>query len=221
MANSKPEDQSTNHHQTRRRALLATLLGAGTPLSLRVLPDEWVTPVVDAIVIPSHAGTSLEDNPTGNYGSGSTGADATDSSLFDNIVERTEEEILDLFISAAEAGGCDANSSCDTAGTVDVAVVATINQNPSGGANQCVQARVTISGSSCASSCQFFDFMASVDGQMVTIADNCELSLHGMTLTDDKLSGSWSYSSGLLNRNGPFESPQDDGGGCGSLPGCM
>jgi len=219
MSDSETTATETSH-RSRRRALVIALFGAGAPLAHRAVPERWASPVVDAVLLPAHAATSPEPEtfPTGTFGSGADIV-STDSTLFESIADRTEEEILNLFVEAAEANGCVTNSACDSNGEVDVRVVATITENP--GENQCVQARVDIAGStSCSQLCLFFDFTASVDGETVTINESCELDLQNMSLTEAGLSGQWAYASGAVNQSDNFFSPADGSGGCGSLPPC-
>lgn len=223
MSESNETSPSANNAGNRRRTVLLALLGAGAPLAHRTLPGEWIAPVVNSVILPVHAQTSPDpgvDTPVGNFGPGADMSKAIDSSLFDNIAQRSEQEILDLFISAAEAGTCSVpDSSCDSAAAVMVEVAATINDNPSN--NECVQARVTVNGdagSGC-TFCTIIDFEAAVDGKKVTVSENCGLGLTDMTLTGSNLDGSWSYkpSGSAVEQTGTFNSPRDEGGGCGSL----
>jgi len=48
-----------------RRSTLRTLLTGGGVVTLSALPAQWVKPVVDAVVLPTHAQTSPEDAPNG------------------------------------------------------------------------------------------------------------------------------------------------------------
>lgn len=45
-----------------RRRLLQILLGVGVITSGRMLPDQWVKPVVESITLPAHAQTSPPDD---------------------------------------------------------------------------------------------------------------------------------------------------------------
>jgi len=81
----------------------------------------------------------------------------TGPSFFENIAERSEEEILELFVGTAEAADSCSKNRCDSDGTAKIDVVAIIGANPT--TNTCVQARVSISGASCLSTCLIFDLM--------------------------------------------------------------
>jgi len=199
--------------ESRRRALLVALLGAGAPISQKLIPDTWKTPVVNSIVLTAHATTS---SPTGIFGPSEDSSSNSNASMFENIAGRTEAEILDLFVNAAEAADSCPTNTCDTAGTVEVDVVATITQNPS--LVECLQARVSISGSSCSSACLMYSFDAIVDGSTVTVAEDCELALTNVQIVNGVLQGDWNYTSPPLIRVGTFSSVGGSGG-CGSL-GC-
>lgn len=222
MANSDHNERASNHDKNRRRALMVALAGAGVPLSQRVISGQWVAPVVDAVMLPVHAATSetVNTHPTGTFASTAISMRDTGSSVFENIAERSEEEILDLFVGAAEAADSCPVASCDTAGPVTVDVVATIDANPT--TNACVQARVQLSSpASCSSTCLIFEFNSVVvNGQSVSIAESCELSLTGMTLSSvTGLSGNWTFQDDPnVNTSGTFSAPPG-GGGCGDLTG--
>lgn len=219
MINSSHDEQPSNYGKNRRRALLAALAGAGIPLGQRVISGQWVAPVVDAVMLPAHAATS-QSFPTGSFSSIEvSGNKGPGYSAFENIAERSEEEILDLFVGAAEAANsCDV-TYCDANGTVTVDVVATINDNPTSSA--CLQARVSLPGAaSCSASCLIFEFdNVAVNGESVSISESCELGLTDMTVTTEAgLSGKWSYrdENGSLTDNGTFSAPPG-AGVCGSL----
>lgn len=216
MVDSDDDGSSTKPDKNRRRALLYALVGAGIPLSQRVAGGKWITPVMDVIVLPAHAATSGA-HPVGKFGSSHTASNNPGTSPFENIAERTEEEILDLFVNEARAvgGGCPTNFCSGGPATIDVQVVATILQNPS--PSECVQATVTISNASCTSACLFFEFQAAVDGSAISISESCELALSGMKLSNGELKGNWDYTpSGTVTGNGTF-SAVAPGDGCGSL----
>lgn len=214
-------DTSSNRppadHNSRRRALLGVVLGAGIPLSEKVLAGKWITPVVDAVVLPAHAGGSPPpiEFPL-RFGSAvEMGMLERGRAMFADVAQRTEEEILNLFISTAEANTCDTNS-CAADAPVEVEVVATIDGDPSNSA--CIQARVIIDeGASCSSKCQMFTFDATVDDGVVTIDNSCQLTLTNMTYAMDELKGDWEYNAGSVNRSGDFTSPVNPGRGCGTL----
>lgn len=213
---------SEGHDKTRRRTLLVALLGAGS-LGQRALPGQWVKPVVDSVVLPAHATTTETETkaemfPIGTFGSGAEISSAEFPSL-ENIAERTEEEILNLFVSAAEANGCSTNS-CATGGTAQVEVVATITQNPSG--IECLKAKVVLpEASSCTSKCLIFDFSPiAVNGSNVTVPQDCELKLTDVTLSSAGVDGDWTYTTTGLSYSGHFFAEADPDGGCDSLTSC-
>lgn len=212
------QHQSEAHDKTRRRTLLVALLGAGS-LGQRAIPGQWAKPVVDSVLLPAHAATS-EVFVTGTFGSGTELNDtSTGFPSLENIAERTEEEILDLFVNAAEANGCTTNS-CPTNGTAKVEVVATVMQNPS--SVECLKAKVVPEeAASCSSKCLIFDFSpVTVNGSTVSVPQDCELKLTGVTLSAAGLRGSWSYTTDNLSDSGTFFSPADQSGGCDSLAPC-
>lgn len=51
---------------TRRRILKQVAAGGGMVIAARALPEQWVRPVVDAVLLPSHAQTS----PSGTFSCG-------------------------------------------------------------------------------------------------------------------------------------------------------
>jgi len=223
MADSSDGRKTSNHSERRRKTLLLALAGAGVPLSERVVSGQWIAPVVDAVALPAHAATS-QANATGMFASSILSENAG-SSPFANIAERSEEEILDLFVSAAEPAavdGCTVSNYCSGSYSAElVDLVATVDENPTNTA--CVQARVNFT--SCGSNCLTFDFQnVAVDGENVSISQNCSLSLTGMRLTEAGLSGHWSYSTLTYDGvkvvgSGPF-SALPGGRGCGGLSLC-
>jgi len=218
MADTKPEKNAVDH-QNRRRTLLAALVGAGIPLSERIISGKWVAPVVDAVVLPAHAKASGELEFPLRYGSPQVFSSKEEGrSFFADIAQRTEEEILNLFVSAAEANTCDAAVSCSVDGAVTVEVFATIDSSPSNTA--CVKARVTHDeGSSCTpTKCEFFDFDATVNGQTVTVVNDCNLKLTNMSFDQTEFSVDWSYSGPVITeKTGSLTVPLNQGGGCEAL----
>jgi len=205
----------------RRRALLVALVGAGVPLSERIIPGKWASPMVKSVVLPAHAETT---NPPLVYplrfGSANVfSSNDRRATLFTDVVNRTEEEILNLFVSAAEANTCSSNSCGGANAPVTVDVAATIDKNPTNTA--CVEARVTIDdAASCSSKCQMFTFDTTVNGTSVIVDGGCaELKLTNVTLSATELKGNYAYKSGNVDQSGQFTSPVNPGSGCGSL-GC-
>ncbi len=52
------EENETQQIESRRKALRKILISGGVVASASFLPDKWVKPVVDSIVVPAHALTS-------------------------------------------------------------------------------------------------------------------------------------------------------------------
>lgn len=60
---SEPDDKKTNDNndptrKLNRRTTLKTLLTGGGVLTLAALPNRWMKPVVDTVILPAHAQTS-------------------------------------------------------------------------------------------------------------------------------------------------------------------
>jgi len=222
MAETKSNKIAVDH-QNRRRALLAALVGAGIPLSERIISGKWVTPVVDAVVLPAHAKASQEPELVFPLRFGApqvVGSNDNNRAFFADIAHRSEEEILNMFISAAEANTCDAAVSCATDGAVTVEVFATIDGSPSNTA--CVKARVTHDeGSSCTpTKCEFFDFEATVSGQTVTVVNDCNLKLTNMSFDQTEFNVDWSYAGGAITeKTGSLTVALNQSGGCEALTG--
>lgn len=58
---SKPDSASAADGAARRRAVRRILAGGGLIAGSQAMPGEWSKPVVDAVLLPAHAATSLED----------------------------------------------------------------------------------------------------------------------------------------------------------------
>ena len=63
---------------TRRRAL--THVVGGSIVSVAALPDSWVRPIIDTVVLPAHAQTSPGTPAGGSSSSGSSGGSNSSSS---------------------------------------------------------------------------------------------------------------------------------------------
>jgi hypothetical protein len=50
--------------EDRRKVLQKILIGGGIAAGSAMLPDKWTKPVVDAIIAPAHAQTSITTTPT-------------------------------------------------------------------------------------------------------------------------------------------------------------
>ena len=119
MSKQKSEHKNSTEQSenTRRRALKSTLLVGGIVGSSTALPSKWTRPIIDNVILPSHAQTTSPDaanlgadqqpdpapvpTPTVNYFYDDTNTDLVDSALATprNIAER----VLDTVIPSASA----------------------------------------------------------------------------------------------------------------------
>jgi len=119
MSKQKSEHKNSTEQSenTRRRALKSTLLVGGIVGSSTALPSKWTRPIIDNVILPSHAQTTSPDaanlgadqqpdpapvpTPTVNYFYDDTNTDLVDSALATprNIAER----VLETVISTASA----------------------------------------------------------------------------------------------------------------------
>jgi len=92
------QDQMTGIEEktSRRRVLRNTLIGGGAVLSTSIVPDKWKTPLLNSVILPSHAQTSVVTVVMGG-GPGISVVKADDSGI-------DVDDILDIFISQAYAG---------------------------------------------------------------------------------------------------------------------
>ncbi|MEM7194029.1 MAG: hypothetical protein AAF402_03705 [Pseudomonadota bacterium] len=72
-----PQSESDQPTESRRKTLKATLLGGG--LVGATTATQWSKPVVDSVILPSHA------NTTGSGGDGGEGEDMQNASYFDDV----------------------------------------------------------------------------------------------------------------------------------------
>jgi len=116
MSNSDSND-SPSRDKARRNILKTLVAGGGALTAARVTPEQWVKPVVDTVVLPSHAATTdvaavtpeappeVRANPLGDFTSGSVSF----SNLLDPLSEQLltddtiSEELLEFFIPSASA----------------------------------------------------------------------------------------------------------------------
>lgn len=89
----------------RRRLLKSILVASGAATTASALPEAWVRPVVDSVMLPVHAQTSLIDGRFG--GSGVAGALIT-----------VAAPVFDVLVPRAYAGGIDSSSRLDVCATV-------------------------------------------------------------------------------------------------------
>ncbi|MCK5359283.1 MAG: hypothetical protein KAJ95_01580 [Gammaproteobacteria bacterium] len=89
----------------RRKLLKSVVAGGGAATVAKILPDQWARPVVDSVMLPSHAQTSK--SPFGPFvnASGPFVLNETDVQMAE---QGFSEELLEFFAPAAHAGigGC-------------------------------------------------------------------------------------------------------------------
>ncbi len=49
--------------ETRRKAMKRVLVGSGVVATSKVVPDSWSQPVIDSVVLPTHAESTTPDAP--------------------------------------------------------------------------------------------------------------------------------------------------------------
>lgn len=85
----------------RRKLLKSVVAGGGAATVAKALPDQWARPVVDAVLLPSHAQTSVVSSRGGFVASGPVAMIDAEQ----NIAEQGfSEELLEFFTPAAQAG---------------------------------------------------------------------------------------------------------------------
>ena len=97
----KKEEGSLNIKETSRRNLLKSVVAGGGAVTVaKALPDQWARPVVDAVMLPTHAQTSMR-SLGGFVASGTVVMVGTEQ----NVAEQGfSEELLEFFTPAAQAG---------------------------------------------------------------------------------------------------------------------
>ena len=82
-------DQSTDTPPSASRARRRLLLkGALTSGAAAALPTTWHRPVVDSVVLPAHARTSVEPLPDGTYSGSGLALNVADAIMTDKIIDR-------------------------------------------------------------------------------------------------------------------------------------
>ena len=90
-----PEDKNSG----RRKLLKSVVAGGGAATVAKMLPDQWARPVVDAVMLPSHAQTS---NAAMGPFTGLVTGQITPSTMVAD--QGFSEELLEFFTPAAHAG---------------------------------------------------------------------------------------------------------------------
>ena len=98
-----------------RRRILKTLVTGGSALTAsKVTPDQWIKPVVESVIIPSHAQTTGgAGNPNGNFAANGAVVDGLvpdNSQLLAN--QDISDELLEFFMPSAQASNCPSNATC-------------------------------------------------------------------------------------------------------------
>ncbi|MGB5706480.1 MAG: hypothetical protein WBM41_06580 [Arenicellales bacterium] len=116
MSESEVSKDSTRN-LARRKILRTLVVGGGALTAAKVTPEQWTKPVVEAVVLPSHATTSVIGrtlNPFGNFSSGPVMVDAVNP-ISEQLLadEPISEELLEFFMPSANAQPMCSNLSCD------------------------------------------------------------------------------------------------------------
>lgn len=108
-----------------RRSILRTLVvGGGAMTAARAIPEQWVRPVVEVVVLPGHAATSasqaaLPVDPVGTFSSGTVSLTAVNQPAATRIADAAAErevisdELLEFFMPSASAQAQVCNGACE------------------------------------------------------------------------------------------------------------
>jgi len=97
----KKKNSSAEEKQSGRRKLLKSVVaGGGAATVAKALPDQWARPVIDAVLLPSHAQTSI----TSRGGFVASGPIAMNEAEQNVAEQGFSEELLEFFAPAAKAG---------------------------------------------------------------------------------------------------------------------
>jgi len=117
MSDNTKNDTKTN---SRRQVLKATLAGTGAVIAGKSLPEQWSRPVVDSIVLPGHAQTSLVSITGGALLSVSVAE--LDDSLLDGLLPRAHAQVSSVSTAVLCFG-------LNGDGTVDVRILLEIHDD--------------------------------------------------------------------------------------------
>lgn len=73
--NQNEASQKTEKSMSRRKAVRAIVIGGGVVTGAKGLPSEWAAPVVNSVILPSHAATT--DDTDSGAGGNTTAAPTT------------------------------------------------------------------------------------------------------------------------------------------------
>lgn len=206
MENNKSEQNSNNASRRRLLKALATTGGAMATGSA-VLPAKWVSPVVNSIMLPAHAQTSLV---VGNFGPAEL-----------RLSRRESPSVLDLVVPRAEARP----ALSATVGNITFSAYWMVGES---GANICGTAvnfnnatpTVTLSGTVGRSGDSLGNFQQEVNGPILKFTGQ-QVGNNGVSLTasvdvnssplfaQPSAGGCGSNSSIVLNTSSPY--PDDEG----------
>lgn len=103
--------------RARRKILKSLVAGGGALTAAKVTPEQWTKPVVEAVLLPSHAQTTVTgrtSSPFGNFTSGPVVVDAVNPTSEQLLAdEEISEELLEFFMPSAHAQPMCSNLSCD------------------------------------------------------------------------------------------------------------
>ena len=189
-----------------RRSILRTLvLGGSATAASQLLPDSWIKPVVNQVLTPAHAQTSI--SPPAPIGFFQTNAVLVTynngPSYIDSIASNTPQSrsVLDFFISPAEAGM--AVDACDNASpSVSFDLSFGIPVNP-GTATVCVTGLP--SGGD-------FSQPVAVSGNSISDISVGDVSMTNIMISDSAVSGNINYlGQSNVVCNNAFSAPLTDG----------
>lgn len=116
MSESKVSKDDTRN-LARRKILRTLVAGGGALTAAKITPEQWTKPVVEAVMLPSHAATSIirgASSPFGNFSSGVVTVDTVDP-ISEQLLadEPISKELLEFFMPSAHAQPMCSNLSCN------------------------------------------------------------------------------------------------------------
>lgn len=117
-------NQSDTRTAARRKILRTLVAGGGAVTAARITSEDWVRPVVESVVLPSHAQTSAAGatGPGGNFASGPVMVGVQPDSDTLLAEQPLSDELLEFFMPSASAQGIPCiNASCDVSFGLQIA----------------------------------------------------------------------------------------------------